>query len=293
MHETHFAPHPALIEYVDSVFDIDLQFTGTGLSPIYPFVPTHTRFLGFYLRDPLRVKKQTGDFQQRARSIIIGPQLTPVTLDLGECHRSITVVLKPAGMYRLLGIPMHELVECDHDARLVLGREIDDVLEQLQDADSSAARNDIIQRYLLSKVPLLRHALPFDRAMLTLVHNSGNLSMEQVAARAGISLRQLERQSRQRLGLPPKIYARMIRFSHAYKCKESCPRISWSDIAFRCGYFDQMHLIRDFKFFTGNTPGTITIPDVEHSVRFRRFEDLTVSFDGNSIAAKRRFVSTH
>ena len=25
-------------------------------------------------------------------------------------------------------------------------------------------------------------------------------------------------------------------------------------IAYKCGYFDQMHLIRDFKDFTGTTP---------------------------------------
>lgn len=128
----HFAPCPALLEFIDSVFVLDIDFrAGTGPSPIYSFVPTHNRFLCFYLQDQVRVRKQTGDFVRRSRSIIIGPQLTPVTLDLGQRHQAVVVNLKPAGMYRLLGIPMAELVECDYDARQMMSREIDELLDRL------------------------------------------------------------------------------------------------------------------------------------------------------------------
>ena len=74
----HFAPHPALLEFIDSVFVLDIDFRARpGLSAIYPFVPTHNRFLCFYLHDQLRVRKQVGDFLPRSRAIIIGPQLNP------------------------------------------------------------------------------------------------------------------------------------------------------------------------------------------------------------------------
>jgi len=38
---------------------------------------------------------------------------------------------------------------------------------------------------------------------------------------------------------------------------ENNPEISWTSIAYECGYFDQMHLIRDFKEFAGVAPGVI------------------------------------
>ena len=278
MTSAHFAPLPALLEFIDSVFVLDIYFrAGTGPSPIYPFVPTHNRFLCFYLQDQVKVKKQTGDFLTRARSIIIGPQLTPVTLDLGQCHQAVVVNLKPAGMYRLLGIPMAELVDCDYDARLVMGREIDELLERLHEGRSPAQRNDTVQRYLLGKLGQLRSGLPFDAAMLHQVRASGNLPIEQVAAEACLSVRQFERLSYERLGLSPKVYSRMIRFSHAYKYKESDPHTSWTAIAHRCGYFDQMHLIRDFKFFAGYAPGLLTREGLEKSVRFRTMEDLSIN----------------
>ena len=278
MLHTYFAPHPALLEYIDSIFVLALDFTAGSLSPIYPFVPTHNRFLCFYLRDPVKVQKEMGGFLARARAIIIGPQLTPVTLDLGRDHQAVVVNLKPAGMYRLLGIPMAELLDRDYDARLVMGREIDELLDRLQETCSPPARNDLVQRYLLGKLPRLKPALPFDRAILQQVHASGNLPIERVAAQACLSVRQLERQAHERLGMSPKLYSRMIRFSHAYKHKESTPHTTWTEIAHRCGYFDQMHFIRDFKFFAGYTPSLLTAAEVTKSVLFRTMEDLSVSF---------------
>lgn len=286
MQHLHFAPHPALLEYVDSVFVLSIDFAalsidfaaGGGLSAIYPFVPTHNRFLCFYLADQVKVKKQVGDFGLRARSIIIGPQLTPVTLDLGQRHQAVVVNLKPAGMYRLLGIPMSELLDRDYDARLVLGREIDELLERLHGGRTPQARNDLTQGYLLGKLRQLRPRLPFDLAMLHQVRASGNMPIERVAAQACLSVRQFERLSHERLGLPPKLFSRMIRFSHAYKYKESAPQTSWTAIAHRCGYFDQMHFIRDFKFFAGFAPGQLQEAELEKSVLFRTMEDLTISF---------------
>jgi len=274
MFHTYFPPHPALLEYVDSVTVLDIDFTTeNSLSPIYTFVPTHTRFLCFYLHDPVKVKKQDDNFITRARSIIIGPQLTPVTLDLGEKHHTVIVCLKPCSMYRLLGIPLEEIVDCDFDARLVIGREIDEVLDRLREARSNQEKNNIIQLYLLHKLQQLKPALPFDLAMLQLVGASGNLSIDYVASQSCLSVRQFERKSLERIGLSPKLYARMVRFSHAYKYKEAYPDMTWIDIAYRCGYFDQMHLIRDFKFFAGFTPGMLKEEDIKKSVRFRTLED--------------------
>ncbi|SFQ78994.1 helix-turn-helix domain-containing protein [Hymenobacter arizonensis] len=273
---SHFAPHPALLDYVDSVFVLTCDFAATGLSPLYPFVPTHNRFLCFYLDDPVKVQKPAGAFVARARALIVGPHLAPVTLDLGRHHRAVVVNLKPAGMYRLLGIPMAELLDRDYDARLVVGREIDELLDRLHAGRTPAACNAVMQRYLLGKRGQLRPALPFDRALLHQVRASGNLPVERVAAHACLSVRQFERRAHERLGLPPKLFSRLIRFSHAYKHKEGAPQTPWLDIAHRCGYFDQMHFIRDFKFFAGFPPGRLQAADLEQSVLFRTMEDLTI-----------------
>jgi AraC-like DNA-binding protein len=70
-------------------------------------------------------------------------------------------------------------------------------------------------------------------------------------------VRQVQRISRDRIGMSPKAFARVIRFSAAYRLHEERPGLRWTDIAYRCGYFDQMHLIRDFRDFAGMPPSVI------------------------------------
>lgn len=274
MFHTSFPPHPLLLEYVESIFILNIDFAvENSLSPIYPYVPTHTRFLMFYLHDPVKVKKENSDFITRARSVIIGPQLTPVTLDLGQKHHAVIVVFKPCCMYRFLGIPLEEIVDLDFDARLVIGREIDELIERMSEAHSNHGKNNIIQQYLLHKLKCLKPTLPFDLAMLQLVKAGGNLSVDYVASQSCLSIRQFERKSLERVGLPPKLYSRMVRFSYAYKYKEKYPNLNWITIAHNCGYFDQMHLIRDFKAFAGFTPGMLKEKDIKKSVCFQKLVD--------------------
>jgi transcriptional regulator GlxA family with amidase domain len=69
-----------------------------------------------------------------------------------------------------------------------------------------------------------------------------------------VSLRQFERQFLERIGTSPTTFIRQARFAKALRLKRTHPALNWSSIAYECGYFDQMHLIRDFKQFTSATP---------------------------------------
>ena len=268
-----FYPHHALCEYVENITIISCDFNlEKDISRYYTFVPTHTRFLCFYLEDKLHVKKDN-EFTIRERSMIIGPQTTPVTLLFGRKQKTVFVCLKPCGLFRLLGIPVHEIIDKDFDASLLMGKEIPALIEQLVNSKTDESKNHLVQLYLLKRLDSLKPGLPFDMAMHQLVRNIGNLSMDFVASQACMSLRQFERKSIERIGFTPKVFARMIRFSHAYKLKELHPKKPWIQIAYECGYFDQMHFIRDFKHFAGFAPSGLTESDIVNSVRFRTLED--------------------
>ena len=53
--------------------------------------------------------------------------------------------------------------------------------------------------------------------------------------------------------MPPKLFARILRFEHALEFADGA-EIGWAEIAQRCGYYDQAHMIRDFRAFTGRSP---------------------------------------
>ena len=76
--------------------------------------------------------------------------------------------------------------------------------------------------------------------------------MDWVADQAGMSARQFRRRCREEAGLGPKHLARILRFRRA--CRLADQGESWLRVAMEAGYFDQAHLIRDFREFTGTTP---------------------------------------
>ena len=82
----------------------------------------------------------------------------------------------------------------------------------------------------------------------------GVLGIGDAAAEAELSVRQFERQFNEQVGVPPKLYARIVRFNAALEAKMSAPRRLWTDIAHDFGYYDQMHMVRDFEDFTGENP---------------------------------------
>ena len=269
-----YPPHRAIENIIDNIIVISFDFSiESNMLPTYKFVPTHTRSWCFYLEDEALIKKQEGFYVKSARSVIVGPVTMPVTLDYGKKHKSLIVNFKPTGMYRLFGIPLNEMVDSDLDARLVLGKVIDTLLERLMEAKTDDIRNDIIQKFLIRKNQILKSTLPFDLALCELVKHKGNQTMKNVASNACLSLRQFERISKTRIGLSPKFYARITRFSNAYKLKEQLPDISWLVIAHECGYYDQMHLIRDFKFFANSNPSYFKELEIENSVRLRAMDE--------------------
>jgi AraC-like DNA-binding protein len=219
----------------------------------YPPTPQNSLF--FYLRDTISAQfDPLHDFQQQPRAVIVGPQTKPVHLLLQQEHLAIRVGFHPAGLFRLLGIPLHQLLDKSFDAADFFGRPLLQLVDQLQHAAGFDEMVKLVESFLLQQMNRQKQVLPFDYAMKSLLRSGGTTSINQIASIACLSNRQLERVCKDRIGLSPKYFARLIRFSRAYRMREEQPHSTWTSIAHQVGYFDQMHLIRDFREFTCQSP---------------------------------------
>ncbi|MCF7560530.1 helix-turn-helix domain-containing protein [Sabulilitoribacter multivorans] len=91
------------------------------------------------------------------------------------------------------------------------------------------------------------------KAVELIIEKKGKTELKTIQREVGISERSLERYFRTKIGLSPKYYSRIIRFSHIFKLAQ-LDEIDWSDIVFLTGYYDQSHFIKNFKEFTGEDP---------------------------------------
>ncbi|MEV6556552.1 helix-turn-helix domain-containing protein [Nocardia sp. NPDC051756] len=78
-----------------------------------------------------------------------------------------------------------------------------------------------------------------------------------MAAESGWSERHFRRRFAEQVGLPPKDYGSLLRFSAALTALTRDPRRDMCRLAGDFGYYDQSHLIRDFRRFAGAPPGRL------------------------------------
>lgn len=254
----HFKPIPELSGFVSRLMYVKYCLDPRNPRPVNPFPPQPEHTLYFYLGDRLRCKNYAkGIDTELSHSIVVGPQLNRVDLTMGVKVFVVIVFFKVGGLYRLLGIPMREMLDSSIDSSLLLGTEISELTEQLMNTENYDWRMMRIQQFLLAKSKLLKRSLPIDQVMSHALLKNELTNIDKLASMACVSTRQFERQCYERIGMAPKTFARVARFSKAWFMREMQPKVSWLNIAHTCGYADQMHLIRDFKEFSGVTPGAL------------------------------------
>jgi transcriptional regulator GlxA family with amidase domain len=116
-------------------------------------------------------------------------------------------------------------------------RELDVFERALERLLSTEARHD--------KDPAIAAALRAMRA------RGRPVNVDVFAHAAGIGRRQFERRFRDRVGLSPNLFGRIVRFQHAFAALGHEPGAL---LAARLGYVDQAHLIREVRRFSGRTP---------------------------------------
>ena len=98
------------------------------------------------------------------------------------------------------------------------------------------------------------------RNLADVAENRGRRTIRKIAESLNVSVRQLERKSLDLVGMTPQTMIRVARFVHALRLRQTAAGQqlkSWTEIAHAAGYYDQMHLIRDFRIMGGARPTTL------------------------------------
>ena len=103
-----------------------------------------------------------------------------------------------------------------------------------------------------------------------LVGSNGRARVEPLMDETGWSRRHVTERFRRQLGVPPKAYARLLRFEHASSLLADRPGgRSLAEVAIEAGYYDQSHLTREFVTLAGMSPGVYSAElDLAPEVRF-------------------------
>ena len=176
------------------------------------------------------------------------------------CHhdghqRGIQVDLTPLGARRLFGMPMSELTSRVVSLRDLLPREHAHLCEQLAERKTWDARLDLVEDVLATRIEACSIDLRIASwALRRIEERGGAVDIRALARELGYSHEHVIRTFRDHVGIPPKLFARIVRFDRLVQRIKEGGDVRWPSLAQDLGYYDQSHLVLDVKQFTGVTP---------------------------------------
>lgn len=246
-------PHPLLRPYVREYFGgteetfqpLVRRELPTEIAPlIINFGPP---FQLFDSADPSRYKQIS--------SFVAGAFDSFVVVGTTGAYACIQVNFTLLGMRLFLQRPLHELANRVVSLNDVLGRSAEQLVSELYEAPSWAARFDIVDREILRRLADLSAPPPgIQWAWRQMLRRAGQVVISDLAREAGWSHKHFVSRFTEEIGLTPKVMARVLRFGRAANLLETSARGQLAQIALDCGYYDQAHFTRDFRAFAGVSP---------------------------------------
>jgi AraC-like DNA-binding protein len=250
-------PVPALRRLIRYYYQVEAHLVGSHV--VQPVPARSPQAIEFMFGTPYAVHRlDRGGVRNAYPITLIGAQtFRRVELVMQGRIDAFTIVFQPGGMFALFSLPAEILTDADFEAEAALGRKLGELERRLGDAVSFADRVRVADEYLCAKRPAFDCISDIANAATEVLLNNGCVRVSELAHNAGLGIRQFERRFRYEIGIPPKLYARIVRFEAALRRKAAAPATQWTDIAQALGYHDQMHMVHDFNRLSGESPTAI------------------------------------
>lgn len=176
---------------------------------------------------------------------------------------SVRAILAPQAARAVLGVPLGELTDRVVALDNVWSRGAGALLDRMASASIDEGARALAAAIAARVRPTTATDLLVARARALL--DAGH-AVAHVADELDVTERYLRRAFVDRTGLSPKRYARIARLQHIL-ARLRGRRPDWARLAAELGYFDQAHLVNDFRDLTGSTPDAFRARDVAPTPR--------------------------
>ena len=186
---------------------------------------------------------------------VAGARAAPVLLTMSGHRHGLSITLNPGATLGLFGVPANELCALTvpwHDIAPPAQRDLPELVV--------AAADDATRvRHVLRSLQALQR--PQDPARRLVEHAARRLgaqkdrvSLRALAAELNLSERRVQQLFASHIGLAPSVWRRLQRLHGTLRLLRTTKAPQWAEIALCAGYYDQSHLINEFRALCGLTP---------------------------------------
>lgn len=202
--------------------------------------------------------------------MLAGPWSRSFQVDPSTSTSVIGVNFRPGACRMFFPVAAHELHNADIALSELYPSEADSLLNEVCSVNGEQALF-AVERYLTRKLARATPTHPAVRHALEQLSREGGLHrVRRIQSDTGLSHTRFIQLFREHVGLTPKLFCRVQRFQELLHRIEKGLPVNWAGLASDCGYYDQAHLIRDFRAFAGITPVEYTRVDARAGELIRR-----------------------
>ena len=223
--------------------------------PVERIVPDGCPELILHLGDPFARRDEQGGWLKQPRAFVAGTLTRPWGLRPGERPKTLGVRFRPGAARCVLGAPLDEIADRETALEDLWGAGGTELLEAAGGApdldDALRAAESWTERRLSRRPGRQPEVRP---AVDLILASRGRMRIADAARGLGWSRRRLERAFLRDVGVSPKRFARIVRLNAVLASLGGGEKESAVEMALEAGYFDQAHLLKDFRALAGATP---------------------------------------
>ncbi len=215
------------------------------------------------------------------RAFLAGVLTRPWMLRAGRRIHTLGIRFKPGALGAFFRLSLASCADRELPLQRLHGaRESAALLRRLRGARSQTARLAHAQAWLRPRLETRDPRSDARQAVRLMLAARGQRRVEEVAKALGWTRRRLERTFAREVGMRPKLFARIVRLNAVLAGLDEDERASAVDVALDAGYFDQAHLLRDFRALAGRRPRAAREQDGELARNFTRPQRLRTLLAG-------------
>jgi AraC-like DNA-binding protein len=246
-------PHPILRPFVELLWASTPEGPVTERERMLPAVSAHLviRLGGKPVHLFAGDTDAVGDFVSHA--VVGGVRDAAYLKDAGDPAPTVGAVFRPGAAGVFLGAPTDSFAGRHTPLDAFWGGAVESLRNELSETTDLEHRLVILEHALLRHLPRIRGVDPAIVQAALLLERQRPVG--KVAAALDWSHRHFIARFSAAVGLSPKRYARLARFGRVLLRLERQKETELAEIALDAGYADQAHFNRDFRSFSGISPG--------------------------------------
>ena len=247
-------PPEPLSQLVESIWDWDAPAPAHRFERMLPVA--NAGLIINLAEDETRVYEDAPDLActKFSGAALDAPRHRSFVIDTAEQVRVMGVVFRCGAAAAFFRERMDTIANAHVDLDALVGARARGIRERLLEARDSPSRLSMLRNWLAgiaSRAAVTPALISHATGALKRVPHIGRIA--DACRDTGLSERRFGSVFRDHVGMSPKRYARLQRFRAVVEHAHGA-RVEWSRVAADCGFYDQPHLVREFREFAGMTP---------------------------------------